>query len=111
MSPCLDRDFFGDVVDLSMDNATVLVSNLGGQGGQTGSLDVGAGTPPIILLGNVGVTPDGVPINLEIRNMTPYVAFNTLSNGLKAKPGGSFGLINLRAPQDTNLKLSLLQAR
>ena len=95
LSPCVYAGAAADAVTLNFDNATLLSSNLGGQGGR-GSTPA---TPPVLRLGNVGQLLNGTRLDLEITNMTEYRAFRAANNGLKQKSGGSFGVVNLLAAQ------------
>jgi hypothetical protein len=54
----------GHPLDLTLDNATLLMSNLGGVGGRDGELQLDH--RPIILIGNVGTLPSGERIDLEV---------------------------------------------
>ena len=55
---------------------------------------------------------DGTRIDLQISNVTEYNAFNPLQNGLSQKTGGTFGVINMKAPSSDDPALhSFVQLR
>ena len=93
-----------DVASLDFDHATLITNNLGGLDSATES--------PVIRMGHVGTTSDGTSIDLQISNVTAYRAFNTGINGISHKPNGSFGVINLLAPQASEAStVSFVQLR
>ena len=89
-------------MDVNFDNASVIHSNLGGLGGQSGLVHDGQPSTsfaPTILIGDVAYDPvTRTRVNLEISNLTQYAAFGITNNGVKAKDNGSFGVVNLLGP-------------
>ena len=106
----------GSFVAITFDSATLVRSNLGGQGGRCQTPDIceevtSTDTPHEIYIRNIGrdeIEPQhglgtGVSIDLVITNMSEYYAWNANWNGIKEKvedTPGSFGVINLLGPRD-----------
>ena len=95
-------------MELNFDNASLVVSNLGGLGGPTGSNVNG---PPVMRIGGVATLADGTVIDLEISNVTAYEAFSSDQNDLKPKSGGTFGSINMLAPRSSDVESTFVQLR
>jgi len=93
----------GESVELSFDSATMSTSNLGGQGGEEPTTDA---TPPVLHYAGVGTLADGTVVDLVVSNETAYAAFKPTENGLVHMAGGSFGAVNLQAPDGDSSELS-----
>ena len=108
--PCVSmvRGSGPEMTLLSFDNATLLVSNLGGLGGQ---LAPEAGAPPVVRYGGVARLQDGTSVDLQVSNATEYRAFSTLNNGIKLTSNGSFGVLNLLAPRSSEVTATWVQLR
>jgi hypothetical protein len=72
-------------VRISFDNATLIHSNLGGQGGPT---TLPAAAAQYIHYANVGAMPDGTPIDLRVTNVSAYHSYNPAVNDVRP-PGPS----------------------
>lgn len=94
----------GSFTNLDLQYATMIRSNLGGQGGRCSKWNrceepETAETPHEIRIADVGVHRlNGKAIDLRITNESEYFGYNTDVNGISVRSGGSFGVINLRAP-------------
>lgn len=90
-SPCFlptsERD-----VSLDFDNVSLLASNLGGLEHDT--------MPRVMHFGGMTTLRDGRVVDLEVSNQTMYAAQSAWFNGLSVKTGGTFGMINLKAPNE-----------
>jgi len=97
-------------VDINFDNASVVRSNLGGQGGRCASLNEcdeieTPTTPHEVLIRDIGTNTLGSsePIDMRITNITEYHAWRTRWNGVKrtgVAGESSFGVVNLLGPRD-----------
>ena len=89
---------------LNFDAAEVKLSNLGGLGGNPGTMGhdgtANASLPPRMLLGGVARLADGTVVDLQIDNTSTYKPFKAFSNGVMQKSNGSFGLINMAGTTD-----------
>merc|ERR1740138_1672010 len=79
-------------------------SNLGNQGPDFGQ-------PASIHFSNVGLSHDGLPLSLEITNLTSADAYDPRADGTMHKSEGRFGRIGLRAPRPFAPDLSRLELR
>jgi hypothetical protein len=108
-SPCVASVGLRDtLVRITFDNATLVRSNLGGQGGP--------GTAPSavdqhIHYRNVGTMPDGSTIDLRVTNLTEYAAYNPSINSISRKANGSFGVINLLGPRTADMLATFVHLR
>ena len=116
---CVHADSF---TSISFDNATLVTSNLGGEGGRCSTAGLcsqleSASTPPDIYFAGVGAVVDATSgttatVDLRVSNETEYRARNANLNGIKRQEeGGStgfFGVVNLLGPRSqTQLPLTL----
>ena len=75
-----------DIVDLKLEDATLIHSNLGGAAGQDALAPPGT-YGQSIRFGRVGVTAEGVGVDLEIQNRTPC---ENVREDLLSERGGQF---------------------
>ena len=101
-SACVDPMF----THLNFENAFMVRSNLGGQGGKCTTVGVcdelqSASTPHEMYIRNVATGPNGERIDLRVTNATEYRASRPHQNGLVDNK--KMGKINLYGPQNTGV--------
>ena len=89
---------------LDFAKATLVRSNLGNVGGRCtyeGACEEmqDSSRPHDIYYRGLATLEDGSNVNLRITNLTEYRAYEPFRNGVKAKAGGAFGVVNLLGPR------------